>query len=115
VHEGPFSVSLRQNLTPLEVGNVLSVEPGYYRTDAFGIRIENLVYVEKKLENENGTFMGFVPLTLCPYSRRLIDRALLTAEERTQVDGYHRWVRATLAPHLAAPDRQWLQQATAPL
>ncbi len=115
VHEGPFSVSLRQVLVPLAVGNVLSNEPGYYLTDGFGIRIENLVEVVVKEETASGRFLGFEDLTLCPYDRRLIDVDRLTADETAQVNAYHRTVRDALAPHLDGADLAWLEQATAPV
>jgi Xaa-Pro aminopeptidase len=115
VHEGPFSVSLRKNLTPLQAGNVLSNEPGYYRAGAFGIRVENLVEVQKLQENEHGVFLGFEDLTLCPYDRRLIDPGLLHPGERAQVDAYHARVLRELGPQLDPEERTWLEAACAPI
>jgi Xaa-Pro aminopeptidase len=115
VHEGPFSVSLRKNLTPLQVGNVLSNEPGYYRAGEFGIRVENLVQVVKVAENDHGIFLGFDDLTLCPYDRRLLDVAQLNEGERAQIDAYHGRVLRELSPLLAPDERGWLEVACAPL
>jgi len=115
VHEGPFSVSLRRNMTPLEVGHVLSNEPGFYKTDAWGVRIENIVTVVEKLKNDNGTFLGFEDLTLCPYDRNLIAVGLLDPVERAQVDAYHKLVFDTLAPRLDERTSIWLKRATRPL
>ena len=112
VHEGPFSVSLRKNMTPLEPGHILSNEPGFYKTDGFGIRVENLVLVVSKMKNESGTFFGFENLTMCPYDRNLIDVSMLCPEDRAQIDTYHALVHATLAPLLEGPDAAWLEQAT---
>jgi len=115
VHEGPFSVSLRKNLTPLQPGNVLSNEPGFYETDGFGIRIENLMIVVEDLENPYGRFLAFEPLTLCPYDRGLIEKSMLTPKEIGWVDAYHARVSEALSPHLEGDDLAWLRTATAPL
>ena len=115
VHEGPFSVSLRKVLVPLVVGNVLSNEPGFYETDGFGIRIENLILTVDDQENSYGCFLAFEPLTLCPYDRRLIETSMLTRKEMGWVDAYHALVRETLSPHLEGADLAWLEAATAAL
>jgi Xaa-Pro aminopeptidase len=115
VHEGPFSVSLRRNLTPLVPGNILSNEPGFYKAGEFGIRIENLMLVVERGATEGTTFLGMEPLTLCPYCRDLIDVEVLTPEEIRQVDSYHRMVMERLGPELPRDVRNWLSVATAPL
>jgi Xaa-Pro aminopeptidase len=112
VHEGPVGISSRYTL-PLEPGMVISNEPGFYKTDAYGIRIENLVVVRP---SEIGTnFYEFETLTLVPIDRRLIDVGLLTAFERAWIDAYHARVRRELAPALDDETRAWLEAATAPL
>jgi Xaa-Pro aminopeptidase len=115
VHEGPFSVSLRKNMTPLQPGHILSNEPGYYKAGEFGIRIENLVLVTKLAENEHGVFLGFEDLTLCPYDRRLVDEALLSDGEKAQINAYHARVLDTLAPHLDGPELAWLEAVCEPM
>ena len=115
VHEGPFSVSLRKNLTPLAPGNVLSNEPGFYETDGFGIRIENLILTVEDQENPYGRFLAFEALTLCPYDRNLIEKGMLTAKEIGWVDAYHATVRDALSPLLDGADLAWLEKATAAL
>jgi len=116
VHEGPARIS-KLGTAKLEAGMILSNEPGYYKTGAYGIRIENLEVIvpapapdgaEKKL-------LGFEALTLAPIDRRLIDRSLLTPEETTWVDTYHAQLRARLLPELDAATAGWLEQATAAL
>ena len=116
VHEGPASISKRGDV-PFEPGMILSDEPGYYKTGAWGIRIENLILVTPPSAIPGGErpMLGFETLTLCPIDRRLIDTALLTREEIAWVDAYH----ARLSPelgHLLADDEQtWLAEATRPL
>jgi len=116
VHEGPARLS-KLGTAPLAAGMVLSNEPGFYKTGAYGIRIENLELVvplsaplgaEKKL-------LGFEALTLAPIDRRLIDTSLLTPEELNWVDAYHEQVGEMLAEQLDAESRAWLQSAAAPL
>jgi len=115
VHEGPFSVSLRRNMTPLAVGNILSNEPGFYKTDGFGIRIENLVLVVEKEVTPSGRFLGFDDLTLCPYDLNLVDRSLLSPADVRQINEYHARVLSTLAPHLEPLARLWLERACRPI
>jgi Xaa-Pro aminopeptidase len=116
VHEGPQRISKLPNTVALKPGMVVSNEPGYYKTGAYGIRIENLVAVTKLGESESGADrLGFETLTLAPFDRALIDLALLTAEEAAWVDAYHARVRAEIGPQLDAAARAWLDDATAPL
>lgn len=117
VHEGPAALSRRSGTVALEPGMVLSNEPGYYRTGAFGIRLENLVVVTEPSVPEGGErpMLGVRDLTLCPFDRRLIEAERLTAEERAWLDTYHARVRETLSPTLPEAARAWLAAATAPL
>ncbi len=86
-------------------GNVISNEPGYYVTDEYGIRIENLLAVEKRTEG----FLGFRDLTLFPYDTKLIDKSLLTEEEVEQVNTYHNHVKKELSPNLKGEQKLWLE------
>jgi Xaa-Pro aminopeptidase len=118
VHEGPQGIAKRPNAIGLRPGMVVSNEPGYYKADAFGIRIENLVVVQAldpQPEGAERTTLGFEPLTLAPYDRRLIEIALLTEAERAAVDAYHARVREVLSPLLDAEVAAFLATATAPL
>lgn len=118
VHEGPQSLSKRANGVALQPGMVLSVEPGYYKAAAFGIRIENLVAVRVLEPQPSGAerrTLGFEALTLAPYERRLIDVAELSDAERAWVDAYHARVRSVLTPHLGSDDAAFLKAQTEPL
>jgi Xaa-Pro aminopeptidase len=117
VHEGPQRIAKRGGDVKLEAGMILSNEPGNYPSGAYGIRIENLMLVVEKGMPEGGdlTLLGFEVLTLAPIDRRLVDTALLTAEDLAWLDAYHARVRARLAPELDDADRAWLEAATAPL
>ncbi|MEM7666514.1 MAG: aminopeptidase P family protein [Pseudomonadota bacterium] len=121
VHEGPQRIakpSGGQAGTGQELfaGMILSNEPGYYKPDAFGIRIENLVLtVEKEIEGAEGRYLGFETLTFVPLDRTLIDTSLLTDGEIAWVDEYHAKVRTLIAPQLAGDDLAWLERETQPL
>ncbi|WP_322517745.1 aminopeptidase P family protein [Rhodopseudomonas palustris] len=115
VHEGPARIS-KLGTTPLKRGMILSNEPGYYKTDGFGIRIENLeLVVEKTIDGAEKPMNGFETLTLAPIDRRLIDLDMLSRKELAWLDAYHARVRAEVRPHLDGPTQAWLDAATAPL
>jgi Xaa-Pro aminopeptidase len=101
----------------LRRGMILSNEPGYYKTAAYGIRIENLVLVIAAPEPAGAErpVNAFETLTLAPIDRRLIDTRLLTAKERNWIDSYHARVQEVLSPLLDAPTGAWLDAATRPL
>jgi Xaa-Pro aminopeptidase len=101
---------------PLEVGMIVSNEPGYYKTGAYGIRIENLVtVVEVAIEGAERPMLGFETLTLVPIDRTLVDLALLGPAEVAWLDSYHARVREALTPLVDAATAGWLAAATRPL
>ncbi|WEM42335.1 aminopeptidase P family protein [Photobacterium sp. DA100] len=115
VHEGPQRIAKVHNPTALLPGMVLSNEPGYYRADAFGIRIENLELVVEVETAGDMTVMGFESLTRAPIDRRLVDLSLMTDAELNWLNNYHQTVFDVLSPSLQGDDLAWLEQATAPL
>jgi Xaa-Pro aminopeptidase len=117
VHEGPQRISKAPNTVALQPGMIVSNEPGYYKTGAYGIRIENLQVVTPLEEIDGGErpMLGFEALTLAPIDRTLIEVSLLTQEERAQLDAYHARVLAVVGPQLPAEAQAWLEQATAAL
>lgn len=110
VHEGPIGISSRYPL-PLEAGNVLSNEPGFYKAGEYGIRVENLVIV-KEAEAFPG-FLEFETLTLAPIDTRLIDLKLLNEPERDWLNAFHRRVWDEIGPKVSGDVKTWLQAATA--
>lgn len=118
VHEGPQRISkVGTGAVALKPGMVLSNEPGYYKSDSYGIRLENLVAVVPADTPEGGDrdLLGFETLTLVPFDRALVDPALLDQDERAWLDAYHARVAAELMPLLPDDARDWLRRATAPL
>jgi len=115
VHEGPARIS-RLGTTPLKRGMILSNEPGYYKTDAYGIRIENLeLVVGTDIAGAEKPMNAFETLTLAPIDRRLIDVSMLSQAELGWLNAYHARVAAEVRPHLDDATKTWLDQATAPL
>ena len=102
VHEGPQSIS-KNNFVKLKKGMIISNEPGYYLENKFGIRIENLVYVDsakKKLFLKNLTFV--------PFEKNLIEEKLLTKIEKDYIFNYHLETYSRISPYLNNNEKKWL-------
>ena len=102
VHEGPQSIS-KINKIKIKEGMVLSNEPGYYKKNKFGIRIENLVYVKKK-----GKDIFFENLTLAPIDTDLINFNLLSSFEKNYLFRYHLNIYSRLSKFLSSKEKKWL-------
>jgi Xaa-Pro aminopeptidase len=115
VHEGPARIS-KLGTTPLKRGMILSNEPGYYKTDAYGIRIENLeLVIGTDITAAEKPVNAFETLTLAPIDRRLVDLNMLSGDELSWLNDYHAMVRHEVRPHLDEATKAWLDAATAPL
>jgi Xaa-Pro aminopeptidase len=116
VHEGPQRISKRGGDVALTPGMVISNEPGYYQPGDFGIRIESLVTVRAEPVADGARpFYSFETLTLAPIDRRLIDAAMLSAEERDWLNAYHARVWEEISPALDTATKDWLREATLPI
>ncbi|MFK7793091.1 MAG: M24 family metallopeptidase [Devosiaceae bacterium] len=115
VHEGLARIAKQGNV-PLEPGMLLSNEPGYYREGAFGIRLENLVFVTEP-EDVGGDqpMMGFETITRAPFERRLINISLMSTSELAWLNNFHAHVLADIGPQLSGDDLAFLQAACAPI
>ncbi len=102
VHEGPQSISKFNNIK-LKEGMILSNEPGYYKKNKFGIRIENLVYVKRM---KNKTY--FKNLTLAPIEKDLINFDILNTSEKNYLFKYHLEVYSKISPYLKSSEKKWL-------
>ena len=116
VHEGPARIAKPGNVA-LKRGMILSNEPGYYKTGAYGIRIENLVLViaGPAIPGAEKDLNAFETLTLVPIERRLVEPAMLSTDEIAWIDRYHARVAETIAPLVDADVKAWLAAATQPL
>jgi len=113
VHEGPQRISKVANNVALQPGMIVSNEPGYYKTGAYGIRIENLVAVkEAEIEGADRRYLEFETLTLAPIDLACVEAGLLTDDEKSWLNAYHARVREIVAPQVDAQTRAWLEQVT---
>lgn len=120
VHEGPqgFATSAvtSRGRTALQPGMVTSNEPGFYRTDHYGIRIENLILCVEDRSTDYGDFLRFETLTLFPIDRRLLQLDMLSDDERQWLNDYHEQVLAGILPLLKEDEeRVWLRQHCQPV
>lgn len=118
-HEGPQNVRTDNNPTPLEVGQIISDEPGIYRTGQWGIRTENLITVvpaeRMAAATTSDEFLTFETLTLCFYDTSLIERSLMTKQEIAWLNQYHTIVYQTVAPRLSRKDAAYLRRKCRPI
>jgi Xaa-Pro aminopeptidase len=117
VHEGPQRIAKAPSTVPLMPGMIVSNEPGYYKQGAYGIRIETLQVVTEAAAIPGGErpMLGFETLTLAPIDRRLVDSAMLSDEERAQLDAYHARVLNQIGPIVPADVAAWLAETCAPV
>ena len=118
-HEGPQNIRTDNNPNPLQLGNICSDEPGIYRTNEYGIRIENLIAVREVSTLNDATtgeqFYEFETLTLCYYDTNMIDMTRMTEQEIAWINAYHAWVYAEISPLLSAEEAAWLKDKCQPL
>lgn len=118
-HEGPQNVRTDNNPTALEIGHIISDEPGIYRTGEWGIRTENLITVipaaQTAVTTTEDQWLAFETLTLCFYDTNLIDRSLMTAEEIAWLNAYHQRVYKETAPLLNDEEKAYLSRKCAPI
>lgn len=117
IHEGPqgirYHVSAgRSERAEMEPGMITSDEPGLYLEGKYGIRLENLLLCVEKERNEFGTFLGFDPLTMCPFDLEAVEAESLDREEKDLLNGYHETVYRTLSPFFSEEERLWLRNVT---
>ena len=110
VHEGPQSIRMDENPITLQLGMFMSNEPGLYRTDKYGIRIENLIHVIPAVNTEFGQFLQFETVTLFPIDQLLIDVDMLSDDELEWLNSYHKKVYNTISPKLSEEEREWLSK-----
>ena len=116
VHEGPARIS-KLGTTPLKRGMILSNEPGYYKADSYGIRIENLeLVIGADIQGSEKPVNAFETLTFAPIDRRLIEVKMLDGAELKWLNDYHARVSRIVRPQLDDnATRLWLDEATAEL
>ncbi|MBP9752626.1 MAG: aminopeptidase P family protein [Proteobacteria bacterium] len=104
VHEKPQSIS-KFGTYPLKAGMVVSNEPGFYKEQAFGIRLENLELIK---ESRFADFLEFETLTLIPFDKRLIDVKSLTNSEKEWINKYNEKIKKSVMPYISNHCQNWL-------
>ena len=112
VHEGPHGIRFQYNPQRLEVGMIVTNEPGVYIEGSHGIRIENELLVKEAYQTEHGKFLEFETITYAPIDLRGIEKGLLTKEEREQLNNYHKEVYRKLRPYLTRNEQIFLRRYT---
>jgi len=116
-HEGPQNVRTDNNPTALEVGHIISDEPGIYRTGKWGIRTENLITVipakQTKATTTEDEWLAFETLTLCFYDTSLIEMSLMTEDEIDWINAYHVRIYKEVSPLLNEDERKYLARKCA--
>tara|TARA_B100001250_G_scaffold108547_1_gene91565 strand:+ start:6495 stop:7760 length:1266 start_codon:yes stop_codon:yes gene_type:complete len=102
VHEGPQAIS-KFNKVKIKEGMIISNEPGFYKKNHFGIRIENLIYVKKFKQK-----LFFKNLTLAPIDKDLVNYNLLNKYEKNYLFKYHLEVYSKLSKYLDDKEKKWL-------
>jgi Xaa-Pro aminopeptidase len=112
VHEGPQSIS--RALIPVEIkkGMIISNEPGIYRANKHGVRIESLVLVSDFNETEFGKFFKFDTLTLCPIDIRAINTNMMNKDQINWLNEYHREVYNKINIYLNDDELDFLEKMT---
>ena len=112
VHEGPHGIRFQYNPQRLEVGMIVTNEPGAYIEGSHGIRIENELLVKEACETEHGKFLEFETITYAPIDLNGIVKTLLTKEEKQQLNEYHSEVYEKLSPYLNKKEKEFLKEYT---
>lgn len=112
VHEGPHRISSHPNDVALKPGMIVTIEPGVYREGQYGIRIENVVVVKEAMTTDSGEFYKFEALSMCYIDLNLVDKELLSKEEITWLNEYHKNVYESLKKHLSVEEANWLKEKT---
>lgn len=112
VHEGPHGIRFQYNPQRLEIGMIVTNEPGAYIEGSHGIRIENELLVKEFCETEHGKFLEFETITYAPIDLNGIVKTLLTKEEKQQLNEYHSEVYEKLSPYLNKKEKEFLKEYT---
>ncbi|WP_294241057.1 aminopeptidase P family protein [uncultured Chryseobacterium sp.] len=115
VHEGPQNIRKDMNPQELMLGMVCSNEPGYYLEGEYGIRHENLITVKESATTIHGTFYEFETLTFCPFFKDTIVKEILSEEEITWLNTYHKTCEEKLASFLEGEVKEWFLEQVSPL
>jgi Xaa-Pro aminopeptidase len=112
VHEGPQSIRMEENPIILQPGMMITNEPGVYKENQYGIRIENIIMVAEDKQSDFGEFYKFETLTLCPIDLKAVNLNLMSGEQINWLNEYHQRVRKELEPLLSGELKDYLFEKT---
>lgn len=112
VHEGPQGIRMEENPVVLEPGMMITNEPGLYKENQYGIRIENIIMVTEDKQSDFGEFFKFETLTLCPIDLKAVNLNLMSGEQIKWLNEYHISVRNELEPLLEGELKDYLYEKT---
>jgi Xaa-Pro aminopeptidase len=115
VHEGPQYFSQKLINVPLESGMITTVEPGVYKENQYGIRIENMLLTKTSGETEFGKWLNFETISFCPIDLDAILPELLNSEQREWLNNYHQKAYKIIAPYLSEKEKKQLHEMTKPI
>jgi Xaa-Pro aminopeptidase len=113
VHEGPLNISPKLIDVPLEIGMLISNEPGYYKENEYGIRLENTILVVPDESSSNGEFLKFETVSFVPFDLTAINASMLNQQEKDWLNDYHRVTYEKISTHLCENGKAWLRTVTA--
>jgi len=112
VHEGPHSIRPEENPVTMRLGMIVTNEPGIYRDHKYGIRTENMMITALAMSTEYGDFYKFETLSLCYIDTTPLLPEMMTSEEITWLNEYHKTVYERLSPYLSDDEKAWLKEKT---
>lgn len=116
VHEWP--VGFQSNNIPFTSGMFTSIEPGYYKDNDFGIRIEDIVVIVPAQTKHGNNYLTFDTVSLVPYDRKLIDTSLLSSGQIQWLNKYYETIRKVMGPELdkqgLREEKDWMLKHTEP-
>ncbi|MFT6782233.1 MAG: Xaa-Pro aminopeptidase [Saprospiraceae bacterium] len=115
VHEGPqgfTGLSSVRGKEPFQTGMITSNEPGYYKEEEYGIRVENLMVT---IDSEYEGFLEFETVTLYPMDLKMIDEAIFSKKEKAWLNKYHYHVLKMVGPYLEGDIKSWFEQKCRPM
>ncbi len=118
VHEGPQGFSTEANgpaQNAIELGMLITNEPGFYLENEYGIRIESILLCIENKTTKFGEFLTFETISYCPLDSKLINKELLTNEEINWINEYHKKNCDILLPFTSSELGKWIQEKTKPL